>query len=57
VNAEGEPLISPKTLERWRIEGRGPVFRKLGRRVAYVREDLLLWAERQRRQSTSDEAA
>jgi Helix-turn-helix domain len=45
--------ISPVTLGRWRIEGRGPPFRKFGRRVVYAREELIAWAEAQRRESTS----
>lgn len=54
TDERGRPLISSKTLERWRVEGRGPSFRKLGRRVVYSRDDLLAWAEQQRRTSTSD---
>jgi len=27
--------MSPKTLQRWRMEGRGPVYLKLGKRVNY----------------------
>jgi hypothetical protein len=46
--------LSPRTLERFRLEGRGPMFLKLGRRVVYSRDDLLAWAESQRRTSTSD---
>jgi len=46
--------LSPRTLERFRVEGRGPTFLKLGRRVVYSREDLVQWAEAQRRRSTSD---
>jgi Helix-turn-helix domain len=46
--------LSPKTLERFRVEGRGPCFLKLGRRVVYSRDDLVQWAEAQRRHSTSD---
>lgn len=46
--------LSPKTLERFRVEGRGPSFLKLGRRVMYSRDDLVKWAESQRRMSTSD---
>jgi len=46
--------LSPKTLERFRVEGRGPAFLKLGRRVVYSRDDLVKWAEAQRRHSTSD---
>lgn len=46
--------ISTKTMERWRIDGTGPVFRKLGRRVFYTEQDLLEWAASQKRTSTSD---
>lgn len=46
--------LSPRTLERFRLEGRGPAFLKLGRRVVYSREDIVKWAEAQRRHSTSD---
>lgn len=46
--------LSPRTLERFRVEGRGPAFLKLGRRVVYSRDDLVRWAEGQRRRSTSD---
>jgi excisionase family DNA binding protein len=45
--------ISPVTLSRWRIEGRGPEYRKFGRRVRYGRTDLITWADAQRRRSTS----
>ncbi len=46
--------LSPRTLERFRVDGRGPRYLKLGRRVAYAREDLMSWAESRRRSSTSD---
>lgn len=32
--------LSPGTLEVWRCKGRGPRFRKLGRKVFYTKEDL-----------------
>jgi hypothetical protein len=32
--------MSPRTLERWRWLGRGPVFLKLGGRVVYRLEDI-----------------
>jgi hypothetical protein len=32
--------ISPRTLERWRWLGEGPVFLKLGGRVSYRLEDV-----------------
>ena len=48
--------LSPRTLEKWRIEGQGPAYYKFGRRVLYLCVDLRSWADAQRRQSTSDEA-
>ncbi|MBB5691798.1 helix-turn-helix domain-containing protein [Roseomonas alkaliterrae] len=32
--------LSPRTLERWRWLGQGPVYLKLGGRVAYRVEDI-----------------
>jgi predicted DNA-binding transcriptional regulator AlpA len=59
--AQGEAVaflgLSPRTLERFRSEGRGPTFLKLGRRVLYTRADLVRWAEAQRRSSTADARA
>ena len=46
--------LSLRTLERFRLEGRGPVYRKFGRRCLYGPADLLVWADAQRRSSTSD---
>lgn len=54
-DGEGGPLISPKTLERWRTTGEGPAFCKLGRRVVYRTSDLDDWAESRIRRSTTDE--
>lgn len=34
------PKLSPHTMERWRIEGKGPAFIKVGRRVGYRRGAL-----------------
>ena len=45
--------LSPRTLEKWRITGEGPAFRKFGRRVVYAERDLEKWAESQRHNSTS----
>jgi predicted DNA-binding transcriptional regulator AlpA len=36
--------LSPRTLDRLRITGKGPRFRKFGRRVIYAIEDLEAWA-------------
>ena len=36
--------LSPRTLDRLRLTGDGPRFRKFGRRVIYAIEDLEIWA-------------
>ena len=46
--------ISRKTLERMRVEGRGPKFVKLGRCVRYRQSDLLTWISTNTHQSTSE---
>jgi hypothetical protein len=33
-------LVSPRTLEQWRWQGKGPKFLKLGGRVVYREEDV-----------------
>ena len=48
--------ISPRTLERWRLTGDGPSYRKFGKRVTYSQTTLLEWAEEQTHTSTSDVA-
>ena len=49
--------LSPKTLERYRVSGEGPDFRKSGSRVRYLLEDLEKWASARRWTSTSEERA
>ena len=50
--------ISPRTLEKWRVAGGGPVFCKLGRRlVRYELRELEAFSERDRRTSTSESSA
>jgi predicted site-specific integrase-resolvase len=46
--------ISPKTLQSWRVSGRGPVFIKVGRLVRYRLADLEMFLQQNRRRSTSD---
>ncbi len=46
--------LSKRTLEKWRYEGGGPPYLKLGRRVLYSLGDLEEWIGRQRRSSTSE---
>jgi predicted DNA-binding transcriptional regulator AlpA len=37
--------ISLKTLRRWRLERRGPTFRKFGSLVRYGEEELIRWEQ------------
>ncbi|MGB8364924.1 MAG: helix-turn-helix domain-containing protein [Rhizomicrobium sp.] len=46
--------VSPKTLENWRVAGTGPVYLKINRRVAYLKEDLDAFLASCKRRSTSD---
>ncbi len=46
--------LKTQTLNKMRVEGRGPEFLKLGRKVVYKPADLSAWAESGRRKSTSD---
>jgi len=48
--------LSPRTLEKWRITGEGPFYRKFGGRVLYTPEDLERFADDRRRISTSQKA-
>jgi predicted DNA-binding transcriptional regulator AlpA len=47
--------LSASTLNKLRVFGGGPVFLKLGRRVAYDLTDLDNWLASKRRRSTSDQ--
>lgn len=46
--------ISKSTLAKMRLDGTGPAYSKLGRRVVYRVEDLEDWVKANRFQSTSD---
>ena len=48
--------LSPRTLEKLRVVGGGPQFRKFGRRVLYTVDELEAWAALRRCDSTSDPA-
>lgn len=49
--------VGQSTLERWRTEGVGPRFRRLGAKiVVYSVDDLKAWASEQIRHSTSEAA-
>ena len=47
--------LSPRTLDRYRVSGEGPVFHRFGSRVRYLLADLETWASARRRLSTSDD--
>ena len=40
--------ITLRTLARWRSEGEGPDFIKIGRRIVYPLADVLAWEEERR---------
>ncbi len=46
--------LSVRTLQKWRLCGRGPRFLKLGHAVRYDRAELKRFLEDARRASTSD---
>lgn len=46
--------LSPRTLEKHRTYGTGPLFRKLGGRVVYAIDELEAWADKGTVASTSD---
>lgn len=39
--------IAPRTLERWRAEGRGPQFVRIGRHIRYRQRDILIFETKQ----------
>ncbi len=46
--------LSPRTLEKQRVLGGGPRFRKFGARVVYAAADLRAWADSRAYGMTSD---
>ncbi|EHS53198.1 hypothetical protein PDO_1161 [Rhizobium sp. PDO1-076] len=49
--------LSPRTLEKHRCDGTGPVYHKLGGRVVYAVTDLHAWIDASARRSTSEAAS
>ena len=49
--------LSGRTLEKHRVYGTGPRYRKIGGRVVYALDDLKAWADQGLRTSTSDPGA
>jgi hypothetical protein len=54
VEAAGFLKISPRTLEKQRVIGGGPRFRKFGSRVLYALSDLQAWADARSFANTSE---
>ena len=54
VEAAGFLKISPRTLEKQRVVGGGPRFRKFGSRVLYALADLQAWADARALANTSE---
>lgn len=46
--------VSPRSLQKWRVQGKEPPFVKLGSRVLYRPEDLRRCIDARLRRSTSD---
>lgn len=46
--------LSERSLERHRLQGTGPRYASLGRRIVYTRGDLLAWVRACSRRSTSE---
>lgn len=42
----GDESPSEQTLKRWRMDGKGPKFVKLGQKVAYPLDEVLAWENR-----------
>lgn len=45
--------LTRSTLDHYRCEGRGPIYRKHGARVFYPKPELIRWSERNSYASTS----
>ena len=54
TNWEVSQLLGVKqnTLSIWRLNGRGPAFRKVGRLVRYTEADVIAWLESRTRTNT-----
>jgi hypothetical protein len=44
---------SPKTLSHWRLNGEGPPAFRVGRRLFYLRADLIKWLAEQQEEGRS----
>lgn len=49
----GHLKVKKSTLEKWRIEGRGPAYRKHGSVIVYHIDDINEWSKSRKRTKTS----
>jgi len=49
--------LSPRTLERWRLQGTGPQYLKVGGRVVYRLEDVEAYEAEQLRETATAKVA
>ncbi len=54
VEAAAFLRLKRSTLDHYRCEGRGPIYRKHGARVFYPKPSLIQWSERNSYASTSE---
>lgn len=47
--------IAPRTLERWRAEGRGPQFVRIGRHIRYRQTDIQTFEAKNTKTTTSEQ--
>jgi hypothetical protein len=55
--AAAKLTIKKNTLEIWRLQGKGPTYRKIGRLVRYAESDLTAFLDAAARTSTSATSA
>jgi len=51
MQAAARLKVKPETLDKWRQQSRGPMFRQHGRRIVYHLHDLDSWSEDQKQQT------
>lgn len=49
--------LRANTLEKWRVQGGGPAYVRIGRKIAYRPQDVESWLESRRTFSTSGATA
>ena len=47
--------VTRRCLQRWRADGSGPVYIKMGRHIRYRKEHIEKWLDKQSRHSTAED--